>query len=84
MHTWLDVEQLECSGPSSLPAALREIVSGDAFVWRKLECVQWRTIAWESCAAQSNLLTAINVDARNIVSKVMIACFSINLSFVLR
>ena len=68
MHTWLGVEQPTPSIPQSVPASLREIANGDAFVWRKLECVQWRTIAWEACAAQSNLLTAINVDARNIVS----------------
>uniref|UniRef100_A0A6A7G546 Aftiphilin-like n=1 Tax=Hirondellea gigas TaxID=1518452 RepID=A0A6A7G546_9CRUS len=57
-------KQLSSCGSAAL---LRDVVGGDAFVWRKLECVEWHNVSWQSSVAHQLMLTSIKMDARNIL-----------------
>lgn len=64
---WLDCGK-DCASIPGRTCSLQDVVSGDAFVWRKLECVVWRNVAWEASVAHQLMLSALHMDARNIVS----------------
>ncbi|KAF2357709.1 Aftiphilin clathrin-binding box [Trinorchestia longiramus] len=66
VRKWITIPT-DSSDSSSQPDVLRDVVKGDAFVWRKLESVEWESVMWQSTVAHGLLLTALNMDARNIL-----------------
>ncbi|KAK4327814.1 hypothetical protein Pmani_001739 [Petrolisthes manimaculis] len=60
-----------CSPVPAAPPSLQQVVDSDAFVWRwletKLESCPGLTVSWASTRAHASFLSALGVDARNIL-----------------
>ncbi|XP_018025818.1 aftiphilin-like [Hyalella azteca] len=67
VRKWITPAAEDLATPGPPPELLRDVVKGDAFVWRKLESVEWRGVVWQSSVANGLLLSALNMDARNIL-----------------
>ncbi|KAK3896248.1 hypothetical protein Pcinc_000071 [Petrolisthes cinctipes] len=74
VRKWVPGEVPAMPPSSPVPAAppsLRQVVDSDAFVWRwletKLESCPGLTVSWASTRAHASFLSALGVDARNIL-----------------